>query len=105
MGISVDVFETNGSPALSLSICSSRREEALTFVFRRVGQRSLSLLTSAATRIGLLARAIPDHGIPVFVRINLVEINLRLRRGLGPRRILFWPRRLVVHFRDRFSMV
>ena len=53
----------------------------------------------------ILARAIPNHRIAVFVRINLVEVNLRLRHGFGPRRISFGPWRLVVHLRDRFAVV
>ena len=100
MGIGVDAFQANGFPALRL---------CFGFRISDFGFSNLSLLTSAATQIRrlgrVLARAIPNHRSSVFVRIDLVEVNFRLRHSFGPRRISFWPRRLVVNLRDRCAMV
>src|SRR5262245_33347467 len=90
MGIGIDAFEANGFPPLLLKTRSSRREEALiNFGFDR----------------SLWPRAIPHYRIAVFIRVNLVEVNFRLRHGGGPGRILFRPGWFVVHFRDRFAVV
>src|SRR5262245_18643055 len=89
MRVGIDTFETNGFPSQFFRLWFCCRAE---FEF-------LSCYGC------ILARAIPKHRIAVFIRINLVEVNLGLRHGFSPRRILSWPGRSVIHLRDRFPVV